>query len=110
MAKARTEAEQRAVQSKLDDVLAAAGLPTDSRLRAILDDETEIVDMGRESVPRVITRSGDDISHAARLEELSQDSMYKGAFPKPKTTVDKRDLRTMSEHFDEIASGKITVK
>jgi hypothetical protein len=110
MAKPRTEAEQRAVQTKLDDVLTAAGLPTDSRLRKILDEESEIVDIGRESVPRIITRSGDDISHAARLEELKQDSMYKGAFPKPKTTVDKRDLRTMSEHFDEIASGKITVK
>jgi hypothetical protein len=31
MAKPRTEAEQRAVQTKLDVVLTAAGLPTDSR-------------------------------------------------------------------------------
>jgi hypothetical protein len=111
MAKPRTEAEQRAVQTKLDDVLTAAGLPTDSRLRKILDEESEIVDIGRGAVPRIITRNGDDISHAARLEELKQDFMYAKNFPDAgKKIVPKNDMRTLSENFEAIAAGKVRVE
>jgi hypothetical protein len=110
MTKPRTESEQRCISQKIDSVLTAAGIPTDSRLRNILDAESEVVDTGREPAARIVTANGDTISHAARLEELRQDFMFKGNFPAEKPTVDKRDLRTMSENFADIVSGKITVK
>jgi hypothetical protein len=109
MGKPITAAEQRLADAKIDAALTNAGLPITSRLRALLDSETEIVDTGRELTARIL-RDGRDMSHSERLKELSEDFMYKGNFPAEKPVVDKRDIRTMSEHFDEIASGKITVK
>jgi hypothetical protein len=109
MAKPQTAAEQCLADTKIDDALTNAGLPLRSRLRVLLDSETEIVDTGRELTARIL-RDGRDMSHNERLKELSEDFMYKGNFPAEKPVVDKRDIRTMSEHFDEIVSGKISVR
>jgi hypothetical protein len=108
MRKPQTAAEQRLADAKIDETLTNAGLPITSRLRTLLDSETEIVDTGRELTARIL-HNGRDLSHSERLKELSQDAMFKGNFPAEKPTVDKRDLRTMSENFDAIASGKIKV-
>jgi hypothetical protein len=110
MTKPRTESEQRCISQKIDSVLTAAGIPTDSRLRNILDAESEVIDTGREPAARIVTANGDTISHAARLEELRQDFMFKGNFPAEKPTVAKNDMRTLTENFEAIATGKVRVQ
>jgi hypothetical protein len=110
MTKPRTESEQRCISQKIDTVLTAAGIPTDSRLRNILDAESEVIDTGREPAARIVTANGDTISHAARLEELRQDFMFKANFPAEKPTVAKNDMRTLSENFAAIAAGKVRVE
>jgi hypothetical protein len=47
---------------------------------------------------------------SSRLEELKVDAMFKHHFQDAKPAVSRRDLRTMSEHFDDIASGKVRVE
>jgi hypothetical protein len=109
MGKPITDAECRFVDEKISTALSKAGLPTTSSLRSYLSAEAEIFDTGRDLIVR-IPRANGDLSLGDRLGELSEDSGLKAQFPAKKPTVDKRDLRTMSENFDAIASGKITVK
>jgi hypothetical protein len=109
MTKLRTDAEQRLVDAKIDEALTNAGVPITSRLRTLLDSETEIVDTGREFVAR-ISHDGRDLSHSERLKELSTDFMFKGNFPAEKPVVAKNDMRTLSENFEAIAAGKVRVE
>lgn len=105
----RTVSQQAFVDNKISDVLAHENLPVDSPLRSLLDRDATVFDAGRE-FGVCVTRPGRDISLAERLEELKSDFMFKDHFKAAQPKVDKRDLRSMSEHFDEIVTGKVTVR
>jgi hypothetical protein len=105
----RTAAQQRFIDDKITDVLADENLPADSKLRGLLDLDATVFDAGREFGICVV-RPGRDISLAERLKELKTDVMFKHHFQAARPKVDKRDLRTMAEHFDEILTGKVRVE
>lgn len=105
----RTAVEQRFVDSKIDAALTAANLPVTSPLRALVDRDAQVTDGGREAFV-CIPREDRAITLADRLDELHADPMYRGHWAAPKATVKASDARSLTENFDDIEAGRVTVE
>jgi hypothetical protein len=105
----RSAVEQRFVDAKINDALSVAGLPVTSPLRALLDRDAQVTDSGREAFV-CIPREHRAMTLAERLDELHADPMYRGHWAAPKAIIKASDARSLTENFDDIAAGRVTVE
>ena len=99
-----TATEQNFGAKRIGEALGRAGLAFNHPIRQALEADAVIVG-GRDPAVRVNGKSLDDA-----IAELRQDKRYAETLgPAPKE-IDHNDLKTMSENFADIATGKIVVK
>src|ERR1039458_207798 len=91
--------------SEIGAAMSQAGLAWDHPIRRELEERAVILTTGREAAVRV-----DGLSLADAIIELRKDPKYDGTFAAPPKTIDHNDLKTLTENFDAVRTGKIVVK
>lgn len=81
------------------------GIPHDSKLAEQLQNEAEI-----DGSTTVYVRAASGVSLDARIEELSKNAKFASSLPSAKPVVPATDMAAMTQNFDAIAAGKVTVK
>ena len=75
----------------------------------MLVDEAKIVDNPRGYAVRIYRPDG-DISVEARIEQLRETKRFNDCFGEPPVEVSaKQGIENLSDHFADIASGKVRV-
>ena len=99
-----TATEQNYGARVIGEGLSRAGLPFDHPIRQVLEENAVIVGE-RDPAVRVNGKSLDDA-----IIELRKDPKYAGTFGPALKSVDHRDMKTLTENFDAVRTGKIVVK
>ena len=99
------------VRIKVEDACEEAGLPPDSPIKALLMDEARVVDGVRGEYYVRAYRADGDVPLKTRIEEFRQDKKTAHYFPgeQPTEVSAKMGTQNLSDHFSDIASGKVRV-
>lgn len=102
----RTAPEEQFISSKLDQEFAEAGLPSDSPLRHIIDQDAQVIEgvglPGQRAYCVKIVRDGRPaVSIRERLTELRSE---------PRSAVSSTDSQAIRNNFADIAAGKVIVR
>jgi hypothetical protein len=97
------------IADEIANALERHRLPCDSPLREVLKASTPVGD-GRN--PEVFIRDGSNqlVSIDRRLRQLRNEQRFQGYFPPEPPKVPWNDLKKLSEHFDQIRTGEMSVE
>lgn len=107
--KTRSSTEQKVISDEVTGALMRTGLDYDNPIRKVLETEAEIVGI-RDAVVRVPGEGGVMLTLDDRIEQLRCDPSHAASFPPDPPKVAKGDMAKLSENFEKIIDGSVSVE
>ena len=98
------------ISDEVVKALTSANLPYNHPMRQELEEKSEIFGDDRNLFVRVPDGRGGTTMLADEIERLKHDPRYAATIPADPPKVPRTDMKKLTENFEAIASGKMTVE